>query len=299
MTPVVGLDIGGTTTDAVAVVGGRVHAHVSLPTDHRDHSAVIATATAAARAALETAGVDDPSSIGVGIPGLVDTGSGTTRHAVNLGVGEEPLAIGSLLSAAFGVPVSVDNDARTAALGVFAAAAETHPGLTDMAYISIGTGVSAGLVLGGSLHRGWGGAAGEIGHIVVDSGGRLCKCGQRGCLETVISGDALRDVPLTSEATAPLARIISALVLTLDVEQVWLGGGVVHHTPGLADCIRGALVTTEAGSPLLARLAPSSRIFTTDPAHPVGAIGAARLAADGNAGSVPPLAMQTTTRKGE
>ncbi len=295
-----GIDIGGTTTDAVVVAGdGQVLARVTLPTVPGDASAVAATATDALRLAFGNAGTDEISALGVGIPGLVDCAAGSTRHAINLGIGDEPLPIGPLLAGGFGVPVAVDNDARTAALGVYADAVAAHTGLEDMAYVSIGTGISAGLVLGGALYRGRGGAAGEIGHIVVDAAGRPCKCGQRGCLETVVSGEVLRGVPATAEVVAALATTAVALVLTLDVEQIWLGGGAVHHTPGMVGSLRTALTSAEATSPLLARLAPSSRIFTTDPDRPVGAIGAARLAADRVAGWVTPLETQTTTRKGE
>ena len=120
--------------------------------------------------------IDGFAAVGMGIPGLVDREAGTVRHAVNLGLGEEPLAVADHVADLARAPVVVDNDVNVAAVG--AASALGCPG--DLAYLSVGTGVAAGFVLGGRIRQGAHGAAGEIGHLPVDPGGPLCECGQRG-----------------------------------------------------------------------------------------------------------------------
>ena len=92
------------------------------------------------------------------------------------------------LEARLGVPVAVENDVNVATLGAVALS-----GIRDLVYLSIGTGLAAGLVLDGTLRRGATGAAGEIGHVPIDPLGAVCQCGQRGCLETVASGRALAE----------------------------------------------------------------------------------------------------------
>jgi len=93
------------------------------------------------------------------------------------------------LSAAFGVPVLVDNDANLGALAerFWGAGADGE----DLAYIKIGTGVGSGHIINGELYRGVGGTAGEIGHVAVDPSGPQCVCGLRGCLATLIGTEAL------------------------------------------------------------------------------------------------------------
>ncbi|MFD8741375.1 ROK family protein, partial [Streptomyces sp. NPDC059618] len=81
-----------------------------------------------------------------------------------------------------GVPVHVDNDANLGALGEMVWG--SGRGVRDLAYIKVASGVGAGLVIEGKIYRGPGGTAGEIGHITLDESGPVCRCGNRGCLET-------------------------------------------------------------------------------------------------------------------
>ncbi len=145
------------------------------------------TAVTAVARIGELIGIDAPgfSSIGIGIPGLVDTASGEVAHAVNLGVDRLPL--GGVLAERLGVRVRVENDVKAASLGAY-----DLLGLTGtMAYLNLGTGMAAGIVVDGRLWRGTSGIAGEIGHIPIDPAGAECACGQRGCLETVASGSGI------------------------------------------------------------------------------------------------------------
>jgi predicted NBD/HSP70 family sugar kinase len=90
------------------------------------------------------------------------------------------------------IPVHVENDANLGALAEFVWG--SGKGFSDLIYIKLSSGVGAGMLLGGRLYHGTGGTAGEIGHTVVDPGGAICRCGSRGCLETVASAKAIADV---------------------------------------------------------------------------------------------------------
>jgi len=124
--------------------------------------------------------------IGVGTPGIVDTATGTIRFAVNLGWQDLPL--GEILRSRYGVPVEVANDSRAAALAIQLFSEKRS---SNLVAITVGRGISAGVVLGGELFHGDGFGAGEIGHTVVDPDGTECRCGRFGCLETVASSRAL------------------------------------------------------------------------------------------------------------
>ncbi len=126
--------------------------------------------------------------VAVGVPGVVDQGTGSLLFAPNLGWRDVPL--GDLLREDFpDVPIFVDNEANLAALGehYFGVA----QGYGDMLFISVGVGLGGGIVRGGQLFRGKMGFAGEFGHITIDPGGLPCRCGNRGCWETLVSSAAL------------------------------------------------------------------------------------------------------------
>jgi predicted NBD/HSP70 family sugar kinase len=86
-------------------------------------------------------------------------------------------------------PVSVNNDAELGALGEWAAGAGR--GERNLAYIKVGTGIGAGLLLDGQIYRGVTGSAGEIGHLTIEENGPLCSCGNHGCLEALAGGRAI------------------------------------------------------------------------------------------------------------
>lgn len=126
--------------------------------------------------------------VGLGLPAPVDPATGRIRAPAIL-PGWSGVPAAEALSARLGVPVLVDNDANLGALGELTWGAGV--GARNLVYVKAATGVGAGLVLEGELYRGTGGAAGEIGHIVVDERGPLCQCGDRGCLETIAGADAI------------------------------------------------------------------------------------------------------------
>ncbi|MCA5893389.1 ROK family protein [Isoptericola sp. NEAU-Y5] len=306
--PTAGLDIGGTKTLAVLLdADGEVVARTRLVTE-RGPRGVVAGAARAVRGVALRAGVpiEDVAGVGVGMPGLVDPVAGTVRHAVNVGVDGAALPLAQLLADELGgVPVGVENDLNAAALGAahlaLAAGEEGagHGGV-DLAFLALGTGLAAGLVLDGRLRRGVGGAAGEIGHVPVDPAGPVCPCGQRGCLELYASGSAVAALwPARTGRPAPVelfeaaaagepgareardryasavAAAVRMLVLTVDVPRVVLGGGVAKLGDPLLVAVREALERESASSAFLASLHLSDRVRLAPVGVPVGAVGAA------------------------
>ena len=140
--------------------------------------------------ALSELGMETSQVVGVamGIPGPVRRTSGLLGDTTILPgwVGVDPL---SAVSRALNVPVQVDNDANLGALSEWMWGAAR--GSTDVAYLKVSTGIGGGLIIGGQPFAGAGGTAGEIGHVVIDPQGPVCRCGNRGCLETLAGGAAL------------------------------------------------------------------------------------------------------------
>jgi len=126
--------------------------------------------------------------IGIGTPGLVNTREGIVVNAVNLDWQDLPLA--SLLKSRYNLPVTILNDSQATAIGEFVYGAN-HPTEGNLVVITIKHGIGAGILIDGGLFQGDGGGAGEIGHIMAQENGELCRCGQYGCLETVASARAI------------------------------------------------------------------------------------------------------------
>ncbi|MEU9997742.1 ROK family transcriptional regulator [Streptomyces sp. NPDC050848] len=126
-------------------------------------------------------GRDKVVGVGLGVPGPIDVSSGTLGSTSIL-PGWSGINPADELSGRLGVPVYVDNDANLGALGELVWG--SGRGVKDLAYIKVASGVGAGLVIDGRVYRGPGGTAGEIGHITLDESGPVCRCGNRGCLET-------------------------------------------------------------------------------------------------------------------
>jgi glucokinase len=308
----VGVDIGGTKTEAI-VVDGFVDGRFTLlgqarrPTAAYHPDALVESVVATIRAALDEADTDATavSAMGLGVPGQVIPATGEVRLAANLNLAGYPL--GPALTAVFNVPVTVENDVRAATVGVYHRLQE-QAAVQNLAYVSIGTGMAAGLVVDGRLYRGSHGLAGEIGHVIVEPEGVVCNCGARGCLETIVAGPAivrqalaagfsLREAPLHAghvyEAAAqgdPLARqvvgrvsralalALQSLVMTCDVEKVVLGGGVTAVGSAFFNPLLDALASLRAQSPLLTELLAEEKFLLLLPGYNPGAWGGVMLA---------------------
>lgn len=295
----VGLDVGGTKVLGVLVSpDGSVGPSLRLPT-RRGAGPVTQTAVDAVRSLLARAGLDGGAlqGVGLGLPGIVDPASGRVEHAVNLGIeGGVPLAA-DVSAALGGVPVRLENDLNAAALGAAHLLPDPAP---DLAFLALGTGLAAGLVLDGRLRRGAHGVAGEIGHLVHVPGGLPCPCGQRGCLEQYASGTALGAAwPGPGDRPAPVALFEAAdagdagalavrgrfadavaaavrvLLLSTDVERVVIGGGVSELGEPLLRVVRAELDRAAGSSPFLAAMHMAERVDLAPRGVPVGAVGAA------------------------
>lgn len=301
-----GIDIGGTKTAAVAIgADGELSDQVRMPTGF-GAEAVVATALRTVERMSELPALRTASftSIGIGIPGAVDSTTGRVEHAVNLGL--EGLDLGRRLSDRLGIDVRVENDVKAAALGAHhllgMARGVDELGerrTTSMAYLNLGTGLAAGVVLDGRLLRGGHGIAGEIGHIPIDPAGVRCGCGQRGCLETVASGLAIartwptasehparelfdaadagdaRAIAVREEFLSGVATAVRLLVLTVDVDAVVIGGGLAALGGQLLLGTRRILNRWAADSAFLASIDLAARVQVVPPGFPAAAVGAA------------------------
>lgn len=137
-------------------------------------------------------------AIGLGVAGLVDSGSGQLAWGPN--VPGENLAFRDLAEDRFGLPVAVDNDANCWALAEVTVGAAA--GFDHAVVLTLGTGIGGGIVANGQVYRG-NAFAGEFGHMVVDPGGKECTCGNRGCWETLVSGRRLDELARSIIAEEP------------------------------------------------------------------------------------------------
>ena len=172
---VAGVDVGGTNIEVGLVDDQhKVHARKKAPTPTEGPDAVLS-----AIADLVEAIDGDPIAAGVGIPGVVHEGRVLT--VPNLANWHEQVDLAKDLGDRLGVPVALGNDANVGLLGEWLAGAAR--GVRDALGLWLGTGVGGALILDGRPYLGARGAAGEIGHVVVQAGGALCTCGRRGCAE--------------------------------------------------------------------------------------------------------------------
>jgi glucokinase len=202
----VGVDVGGTKVAAGVVdEDGQVVAQLRRATSPQVKGAAEQTI---ADLVLELAKTHPVEAVGVGAAGLVDETRSVVRFAPNLGWREQPLR--SLLEAATGLPVVVENDANAAAWAEYRFGAAR--GRDDVVMVTVGTGIGGALIADGMLYRGGFGLAGEIGHLVLDPDGPPCGCGRRGCWEQYASGNALlRDARAKAAEDREGARLLLSL----------------------------------------------------------------------------------------
>lgn len=242
----------------VVLEGEEVVAHGRLRTQAADGpEAVVGRVIAAGR----EAGAAD--TVGVGVPGLFDA-DGSVVLLPNFPGEWTGRALAGPVRDALGVPVALVNDARAFALAEWSLGAAR--GCETAVFVTVGTGVGGGLVVGGRPHEGRDGRAGEIGHVTVAEDGPSCGCGNRGCAEPLVQA-ALAAGDL-ERAGRLLALAVAAASVLLAPELVVVGGGVAA-----------------AGERLLAPLRDElgRRVFVSDPPRVVpaelgvlaGAIGAA------------------------
>lgn len=201
----IGVDVGGTRTRAGIVdAQGRVLMRTERPTDP-------VAGTKGIIAVVEDLLERDTdldvrvAGIGVGAAGFIDAARGAVSFSPNI-VFDDPF-VRDAVAGRTNLPVVVDNDANAAAWGerTFGSA----QGTDDLALITLGTGIGSGFVAGGRLVRGHSGAAAELGHMVIDPDGPECKCGLRGCLEQLASGQAIARMAREAAEGDPKSSILA------------------------------------------------------------------------------------------
>lgn len=185
----IGLDLGQNQfRGAVVNLRGKIREVVTVPINDRDGIEALTQVYQMLDGLIS--GTTQPlSGIGIGAPGLINTSEGMVVNAVNLNWKNIPLT--NLLNERYHLPVYILNDCQAAAIGE-KTYGEGFQKDENMVLVNVHHGIGAGIIINGSIYQGDGGFAGEIGHIVVvREGGELCRCGNRGCLETVASAQAL------------------------------------------------------------------------------------------------------------
>ncbi|HVZ38777.1 MAG TPA: ROK family protein [Candidatus Kapabacteria bacterium] len=188
-------------------------------------AAVVPRVIAIARELLGALSDPDPllSGIGIAIGGPLDHRAGVVINFPHLPEWKN-VPLRAMLSEALGAPALLDNDANLGALGEHAWGAGR--GVEDMVYMTISTGIGGGVIVGGRLLHGVGSAAGEVGHITVQTGGPRCPCGNAGCLEMMASGTAIarrarQAVAESPDAGARILQQAGGEALGIRAEGVW------------------------------------------------------------------------------
>ena len=184
----IGLDLGGTNAVFGIVDGlGNIVEHTSIKTQEYDTAEAFVDAAVKALMPIidKVGGINTIEGMGIGAPNS-NYYDGTIAYAPNIAWAHECVVpFAKMFNERLSIPVSITNDANAAALGEIAYG--NAGGMRDFIMVTLGTGLGSGFVAGGRMIYGHDGMAGELGHVVVEPGGRQCGCGRRGCLETYVS----------------------------------------------------------------------------------------------------------------
>lgn len=223
----IGIDIGGTkTTIGLMDADIRVVDSVSIPTGKLTEPGILVRRIGSAISEMLNANelsMDGISFIGAGVAGSADTLTGVAVYCPNLGWREVPL--GDLFLNALGREVLITQDSWAAAWAEHRFGAGR--GYSDMACITLGTGIGCGVIQDGHILHGAMNTAGEVGHMSINPEGRMCSCGQKGCLEQYASGTAIYQLamerfPKKLEMMAPKAESVFELAYKGDEEALGL-----------------------------------------------------------------------------
>ena len=183
---VLAIDVGGTAIKAmVAGTDGTAVVETSRPTPTGDGAAALVVVLEVARELLRS-GLP-VTRVGLAVPGIVDPARGLVVYSANLGWRKAPVA--ATVADGLRLPVALVHDVTAA--GVAEHRLGAGRGVNDLLMVAIGTGIAAAIIAGGRPLLGGAGQAGELGHVVVRTGGRLCGCGRCGCLEAEASASAI------------------------------------------------------------------------------------------------------------
>lgn len=248
---VLAADIGATSMRAALVDcdAGTLLARAQVPTHPAEGFDAATEQLGALLEGIVSESASRPVALGVSTAGPLDPRTGEYRHPPNL-PGWHGRTMRDVLVARLGLPVEVGHDATLAAL------AETrfgaHRGASDLVYLTVSTGIGAGIVAGGRAVTGSHGGAGEVGHLIVNPGGHACGAGCEGCLEGQSSGSAIAAIAgapaeevfaraeagdagaerIIEDAVTYLGAGLAGVLAMLDPQVVVLGGGVAVGLEG-------------------------------------------------------------------
>jgi glucokinase len=225
-----GIDFGGTKLLAAVIDldTGEVISTAKKRTSAGDSpQTIIEKINGAADDALQSAKMKPKQLVGIGVgaAGQVDAAKGVLLGTPNLSQAVIDLPIAESLRKRFGIPAALRNDVQVAATGELAFGA--GQGVSDFLCCFVGTGVGGAVVIGGKLVTGVSGSAGEIGHLIVDSGGRLCGCGGRGHVEAYASRTAIT-YSLMGDLKRGRKSVLRELAPELSAAEMWPESGAVR-----------------------------------------------------------------------
>lgn len=311
------VDIGATSIDvALTTLGSEILAHRDETADVRvGPQPVLGRVKELISELLEVqdASPRDILAVGVGVPGPVEQATGLLTIPPIM-PGWDRFPIRDFFVGEYAAPVFVDNDVNVMAVGEHWGG--VGKGVDDMIFVKIGTGIGSGIIIGGRLHRGFQGCAGDLGHVSVDPNGPTCTCGSRGCLEAMAAApamvleaercvregdstilvDVLRERgEITAKDIGEAARrsdycastvirrsgrligqTLSAVVSVLNPSLIIIGGGVSHIGNALLAEIRSSVY--QRSLPLATRNLP---IVMSELDEIAGVTGASVMAAEG------------------
>ncbi len=298
----VGLDVGGSfLKGAIVDPSGKVEERLHEPIAKESLDELLEQLE---RASRTLAGKRAARAIGIGIPGIVEHETARVRHAPNLPA-LNGFALAEEVTRRTGLPAFLENDANAAALAE--AWRGAGRGSQDLLFVTLGTGIGGGVILGGRIWTGKSGYAGEVGHIQAEPDGAPCGCGSRGCVETIagIGGwvrradealrshdSVLRGQRLDPESIVNAARTGDAVALDvvagtaralgvgigatlnlLNLDRVVLGGGVAAAGDFLLE-----RVAAEVRARTFAQVFADTSFRLAELGGDAGVVGAARVA---------------------
>lgn len=194
----IGIDLGGTNIKVGVVnerceIIGKSNTKTNLPRPSEEIAESIAEGV---RLACENAGIalSEVNSVGIGTPGTANRNTGVVLYSCNLDF--HNFELGRVLSEKLGTEIFVENDANAAAFGEVVNGA--GKGYKNVVVVTLGTGVGGGIIIDGKIYTGFNFCGAELGHTVIEYGGRPCGCGRKGCFEAYSSATAL--INMTKEA---------------------------------------------------------------------------------------------------
>ncbi len=243
-----GIDLGGTKTLAavVDVSTGEVTSSERRRTHaEKGQEYVSQHIINLSTAALESAILPNDAKIvavGIGAAGQIDRKKGVVVDAPNLGVKDMPMT--DILGKQFGKPVAVGNDVEVAALGEYIYG--SGRGFSTFVVMFVGTGIGSGIVQNGRLYAGLTGTAGEVGHMTIQAGGRICPCGSRGCLEAYASRTAITRAIMAEIHHGRTSVLAEEAELQLTEGETIIRSGLLASALNRGDALVNEIITEAA-----------------------------------------------------